>query len=63
MTLTAGAIAALITAGFLGLWFSTTRGIAIAAIAALTFFFPWLVVPVLIASVTAFFRKPRKDSR
>ena len=55
MTLTAGAIAALITAGFLGLWFSTTRGIAIAAIAALTFFFPWLVVPVLIASVAAFY--------
>ena len=58
MTLTAGAIAALITAGFLGLWFSTTRGIAIAAIAVLTVFFPWLVVPVLIASVAAFFRKP-----
>ena len=63
MTLTAGAIAALLTAGFLGLWFSTTRGIAIAAIAVLTFFFPWLVVPVLIAPVAAFFRKPRKDSR
>lgn len=51
----AGLVAALITAGFLGLWFSTTRAVAIAAIAALTFFFPWLVVPVLIASVAGFY--------
>lgn len=62
MTLTPGVVAALITAGFLGLWFSTTRVVGISAIAALTFLFPWLVVPVLIASVAAFYlfriRKP-----
>ena len=50
----AGLVTALITAGLLGLWFSTTRVVAIGAIAALTFLFPWLVVPVLIASVAAF---------
>ena len=49
VTLTPGVVAALITAGFLGLWFPTTRGIAVAALAALTFFYPWLVVPMLIA--------------
>ena len=53
--MSAGLIAALITAGFLGLWFSTTRVVGIAAIAALTFFFPWLVVPLLIASAAAFY--------
>lgn len=51
----AGLVAALITAGFLGLWFASTRVVAIGAIAALTFLFPWLVVPVLIASVAAFY--------
>ena len=50
----AGLVAALIAVGFLGLWFSSTRVVAIGAIAALTFLFPWLVVPVLIASVAAF---------
>jgi len=53
--LAAGLVAALITAGFLGLWFSTTRVVAISAIAALTFIFPWLGALVLIASVAAFY--------
>ena len=47
--------AALVAAGVLGLWFSTTRGISIAAIAILVFLFPWLAVLVLIGSVTAFY--------
>lgn len=47
--------AALIAAGVLGMWFSTTRGTSIAAIAILVFLFPWLAVLVLIGSVTAFY--------
>jgi hypothetical protein len=47
--------AALIAAGVLGMWFSTTRGISIAAIAVLVFMFPWLAVLVLIGSITAFY--------
>lgn len=50
----AGLVAALVTAGVLGMWFSTTRVVAISAIAALTFIFPWLGALVLIASVAAF---------
>jgi hypothetical protein len=50
-----GITAALITAGVLGLWFSSTRGISIAAVAALTFLFPWLGVVVLIGSFAAFY--------
>ncbi len=50
----AGLVAALITAGVLGMWFSTTRVVAIGAIAALTFIFPWLGVLVLAASIAAF---------
>ncbi len=56
MTLTAGLIAALVTAGVLGLWFSSTRVVSIAAVAALAFLFPWLGALVLIASAVAFFR-------
>ena len=51
-----GITAALIAAGALGLWFSATRGISIAAVAVLTFIFPWLVVPILIVSAAAFYR-------
>ncbi len=51
----AGLVAALITAGVLGMWFSTTRVVAISAIAALTFIFPWLGALVLIASAAAFY--------
>jgi hypothetical protein len=47
--------AALIAAGVLGMWFSTTRGISIAAISILVFLFPWLAVLALIGSVTAFY--------
>jgi hypothetical protein len=53
--LTQGIIAALITAGVLGLWFPSTRAIAICAIAALAFMFPWLVVAILIGAAAAFF--------
>ncbi len=47
--------AALVAAGVLGMWFSTTRGISIAAIATLVFMFPWLAVLVLIGSAAAFY--------
>jgi hypothetical protein len=53
--LTAGITAALLAAAVLGLWFSATRGISIAAAAALTFLFPWLAVPILIGSSLAFY--------
>jgi len=58
--LAAGLVAALITAGVLGMWFSTTRVVAIGAIAALTFIFPWLGALVLIASGVAFYLRFRK---
>lgn len=45
--ITAGITAALTVAGVLGLAFSSTRGMAIAAIAALTFIYPALVIPIL----------------
>ena len=51
-----GITAALIAAGVLGMWFSATRAISIAAVAVLTFIFPWLVVPILIVSAAAFYR-------
>ena len=51
-----GITAALIAAGLRGLWFSATRGISIAAVAVLTFIFPWLVLPILIVSAAAFYR-------
>lgn len=47
--------AALIVAGVVGIWFSTTRVISIGAIALLVFLHPWLVVLVLIGSATAFY--------
>jgi hypothetical protein len=50
-----GITAALIAAAVLGLWFTATRGIAVAAVAALTFLFPWLAAPILIGSVGAFY--------
>ena len=51
-----GITAALVVAAVLGLWFSTTRGMSIAAVAALTLLHPWLVVPILIALAAAFHR-------
>jgi membrane protein implicated in regulation of membrane protease activity len=45
--------AALIVAGVVGIWFSTTRAISIGAIALLVFLHPCLVVLVLIGSATA----------
>lgn len=53
--LIAGIAAALVTAGVLGLWFSSTRTFSITAVAVLAFLFPWLVVPILIGSVAAFY--------
>lgn len=47
--------AALITVVVLGLWFSTTRGIAIVAVAIMAAAKPWLAVPIVIGSVTAFY--------
>lgn len=47
--------AALIVAGVMGIWFSTTRVISIGAIALLVFLHPWLAVLVLIGSATAFY--------
>lgn len=47
--------AALVSAGVLGFWFSSTRGIAIVATAVLAFVFPWLAVLVLLGSAAAFY--------
>ncbi len=51
----AGITAALVTAGVLGLWFSSTRVLSISAVAILAFVFPWLVVLVLCGSAAAFY--------
>lgn len=59
--ITAGITAALIVAGALGLAFSSTRGMAIAAIAALTFIYPALVIPILaLVGVFLYLRHVRK---
>jgi hypothetical protein len=50
-----GVTAALVAAGVLGLWFPSTRGISVAAVAALTFRFPWLGLLILILSAAAFY--------
>lgn len=47
--------AALITAGVLGLWFSSTRILSITAVAVLVFVFPWLVVLIVFGSAAAFY--------
>lgn len=47
--------AALTTAVVLGLWFSTTRGIAIVAVAIMAAAKPWLAVPIVIGSAAAFY--------
>jgi hypothetical protein len=53
--------AALITVGLLGLAFSTTRGLAIAAIAALTFIYPAVAILVIAgAGVAIYFKHFRK---
>ena len=46
---------ALVVAAVMGLWFSTTRGISIAAVAVLTFVHPWLAIPILLGSAAAFY--------
>ncbi len=55
-------VCALIVVVAMGLWFSTTRAIAIIALAALAFIAPWLAVVILIGSTAAFYlshiRKP-----
>ena len=53
--MTVSVTAALIVAGVVGIWFSTTRVISLGAIALLVFLHPWLVVLVLIGSATAFY--------
>lgn len=59
--MTGSVTAALIVAGILGLSFAQTRGIAIAAIAALTFIYPMALLAVLagvaIAIYLRFLRK------
>jgi hypothetical protein len=50
-----GITAALIAAGVLGMWFSSTRVLSITSVAILVFIFPWLVVLVLIGSAAAFY--------
>ena len=46
---------ALVVAAVMGLWFSSTRGIAIISIAVLAFFYKWLAVLILIGSAAAFY--------
>ncbi len=53
--MTGSVTAALIVAGILGLSFSSTRGMAIAAIAALTFIFPMALIAVLAGAAIAFY--------
>jgi hypothetical protein len=50
-----GIVAALATATGLGLWFTSTRPIAILSVAALAYAFPWLAVLILMGSATAFY--------
>lgn len=54
--------AALVAAAFLGIWFSTTRWMALCAVALLCFLHPWLALIVVIGVVWAFIhfkvRKP-----
>lgn len=53
--------AALIAAGILGLAFSSTRGVAIAAIAALTFIYPAIVILVIAGTgVALYYNHSRK---
>jgi len=53
--LVASITGALVVAAVMGLWFSSTRGIAIIAIAVLAFFYKWLAVLILIGSAAAFY--------
>ena len=46
---------ALVVAAVMGLWFSSTRGIAIISIAVLAFFYKWLAALILIGSAAAFY--------
>ena len=60
--MTASITAALVSLALLGLFFNSTRGLAVGAVAVLVFLFPWLVVPTLIGAASAFYffkiRKP-----
>jgi len=53
--LTESVTAALIAAGILGLSFSTTRPLAIAAIAALTFMYPVLIILIIAGAVVTLY--------
>lgn len=53
--MTVAITAALVSAGVLGFWFSSTRGIAIVATAILAFVFPWLAGLILLGSAAAFY--------
>lgn len=56
--MTEGITSALLVAGVLGIWFPTTRGLSIAAVAALAFIYQWLAIVILIGCAAAvyFFR-------
>ena len=49
--------AALLTAGILGLSFSSTRGFALAAFSALTFIYPGMTILVIAGAVVAIYLK------
>lgn len=51
--MTEGITSTLIVAGVLGIWFPTTRGMGIAALAALAFIYQWMVIVILFGSVAA----------
>ena len=53
--MTDGITFSLLVAGALGIFFPSTRGMAIAAIAALAFIYQWLVIVILFGSAAAFF--------
>jgi hypothetical protein len=55
--LTQALTAALLAAGILGMSFSSTRPVAIAAIAALTFIYPALVTVVIVGAGVAIYLK------
>ena len=46
---------ALVVAAVMGLWFSSTRGLAIVSISVLAAFYKWLAVLILIGSAAAFY--------
>ena len=56
-----GITSALIVAGVLGIWFPSTRGISIAAVAVLSFIYQWLAIVILFGcAVAVYFLRFRK---